>query len=49
MNSGVGSSEAFVARDAGQFGNNLRVVVADIVADSKMVKAGHGLSVGSYT
>ena len=44
---GAGSSEAFVARDAGSAGNNLRVVVADIVADSKMVKAGHGLSVGA--
>ena len=44
---GAGSSEAFIARDPGAAGNNLRVVVADIVADSKMVKAGHGLSVGS--
>ena len=44
---GAGSSEAFVARDAGAAGNNLRVVVADKVADSKMTKAGHGLSVGA--
>ena len=44
---GAGSSEAFVARDAGAAGNNLRVVVADKVADSKMTKTGHGLSVGS--
>ena len=44
---GAGSSEAFIARDPGAAGNNLRVVVADIVADSKMVKAGHGLAVGA--
>ena len=44
---GAGSSEAFVARDAGSAGNNLRVVVADKVADSKMTKTGHGLSVGA--
>ena len=44
---GAGSSEAFVARDAGAAGNNLRVVVADKVADSKMTKTGHGLSVGA--
>jgi len=44
---GAGSSESFVARDAGSAGNNLRVVVADTVADSKMVKAGHGLAVGA--
>ena len=44
---GAGSSEAFVARDPGAAGNNLRVVVADKVADSKMTKTGHGLSVGS--
>ena len=44
---GAGSSEAFVARDAGAAGNNLRVVVADKVADSKMTKAGHGLAVGA--
>ena len=44
---GAGSSEAFVARDPGAAGNNLRVVVADKVADSKMTKAGHGLSVGA--
>jgi len=44
---GAGSSEAFVARDAGAAGNNLRVVVADKVADSKMTKTGHGLAVGS--
>ena len=43
---GAGSSEAFVARDAGTAGNNLLVVVVDKVADSKMTKAGHGLSVG---
>ena len=44
---GAGSSEKFVARDAGSAGNNLRVVIVDKVADSKMVKAGHGLSVGA--
>ena len=44
---GAGSSESFVARDPGAAGNNLRVVVADKVADSKMTKTGHGLSVGS--
>ena len=44
---GAGSSESFVARDAGSAGNNLRVVVADTVDDSKMTKAGHGLSVGA--
>ena len=43
---GAGSSEKFVARDAGTAGNNLRVVIVDTVADSKMVKAAHGLSVG---
>ena len=43
---GAGSSEAFIARTAGTAGNNLRVVVVDKVADSKMTKAGHGLSVG---
>ena len=43
---GAGSSEEFAARDAGSAGNNLRVVIVDKVADSKMVKAGHGLSVG---
>ena len=43
---GAGSSEKFVARDAGTAGNNLRVVIVDTVADSKMTKAGHGLSVG---
>ena len=37
---------SFVARD-GSAGNNLRVVVADKVADSKMTKTGHGLSVGA--
>ena len=36
----------FAARDAGADGNNLRVVIVDKVADSKMTKAGHGLSVG---
>ena len=43
---GAGSSEAFAARDAGAAGNNLRVVIVDTVADSKMVKAGHNLAVG---
>ena len=43
---GAGASEAFVARDAGTAGNNLRVVIVDKVADVKMTKAGHGLSVG---
>ena len=43
---GAGSSEEFAARDAGSAGNNLRVVIVDKVADSKMVKAGHNLSVG---
>tara|TARA_S200000501_G_scaffold300179_1_gene287179 strand:+ start:562 stop:2475 length:1914 start_codon:yes stop_codon:yes gene_type:complete len=43
---GAGASEAFVARDAGTSGNDLRVVIVDKVADSKMTKAGHGLSVG---
>ena len=46
FDSGVGSSEKFIARDAGADGNNLRVVIVDKVADSKMVKASHGLSVG---
>ena len=41
------TSEKFVARDAGADGNNLRVVVVDKVADSKMTKAGHGLAVGA--
>ena len=40
------TSEKFAARDAGADGNNLRVVIVDKVADSKMAKAGHGLSVG---
>ena len=40
------SSEKFLARDAGADGNNLRVVIVDKVADSKMTKAGHGLAVG---
>ena len=40
------TNEKFVARDAGGDGNNLRVVIVDKVADSKMTKAGHGLSVG---
>ena len=40
------TSEKFVARDAGAAGNNLRVVIVDKVADSKMTKTGHGLSVG---
>ena len=43
---GAGSSEKFIARTAGTAGNNLRVVIVDKVADSKMTKAGHGLSVG---
>ena len=44
---GAGSSKKFVARTAGAAGNNLRVVIVDKVADSKMVKAGHGLAVGA--
>ncbi|BCV04731.1 MAG: hypothetical protein CM15mV89_1730 [Caudoviricetes sp.] len=32
----------FVARDAGAYGNNLRVVIVDKVADKKITKAGHG-------
>ena len=40
------TTEKFAARDAGAAGNNLRVVIVDKVADSKMTKAGHGLSVG---
>ena len=40
------TSEKFLARDAGADGNNLRVVIVDKVADSKMTKAGHGLAVG---
>jgi hypothetical protein len=36
----------FAARDAGADGNNLRVVIVDKVADSKMTKTSHGLSVG---
>ena len=40
------TTEKFAARDAGADGNNLRVVIVDRVADSKMTKAGHGLSVG---
>ena len=43
---GAGSSKKFVARTAGAAGNNLRVVIVDKVADSKMVKTDHGLSVG---
>jgi len=43
---GAGSSEKFAARDAGTAGNNLRVVIVDTVADSKMTKNSHGLSVG---
>ena len=48
---GAGSSKKFVARDAGAAGNNLRVVVADKVADSKMTKAGIGTTASavSYT
>ena len=45
FDSGV-TSEKFAARDAGTDGNNLKVVIVDKVADSKMVKAGHSLSVG---
>ena len=45
FDSGV-TSEKFAARDAGTEGNNLRVVIVDKVADAKMTKAGHGLSVG---
>ena len=40
------TSEKFAARDAGADGNNLRVVIVDKVADSKMTKANHGKSVG---
>ena len=46
FDSGV-TSEKFAARDAGADGNNLRVVIVDKVADSKMTKVGHGLSVGA--
>jgi len=45
FDSGV-TSEKFAARDAGTDGNNLKVVIVDKVADSKMVKTGHSLSVG---
>ena len=40
------TAEKFAARYAGTEGNDLRVVIVDKVADSKMTKAGHGLSVG---
>ena len=40
------TSEKFAARYAGTEGNDLRVVVVDKIADSKMTKAGHGLAVG---
>ena len=40
------TSEKFAARYAGTEGNDLRVVIVDKVADSKMTKVGHGLSVG---
>jgi len=40
------TTEKFAARDAGADGNNLHVVIVDKVADAKMTKAGHGLSVG---
>ena len=40
------TTEKFAARDAGADGNNLRVVIVDKVADSKMTKASHGLAVG---
>ena len=47
---GAGSSEKFVARDAGTSGNNLRVVIVDRGADYTITKSGHGLSVGgTYT
>ena len=47
---GAGSSEKFVARDAGTLGNNLRVVIVDRGADYTITKSGHGLSVGgTYT
>ena len=45
FDSGV-TNEKFAARDAGTEGNNLRVVIVDKVADAKMTKSGHGLSVG---
>jgi hypothetical protein len=41
------TTEKFAARYAGADGNNLRVVIVDKVADSKMTKAGHGLAVGA--
>ena len=41
---GAGSSEQFVARDAGAAGNNLRVVIVDNGGDKKVTKAGHGLT-----
>jgi hypothetical protein len=40
------TSEKFAARYAGTEGNDLRIVIVDKVADSKMTKVGHGLSVG---
>ena len=40
------TTEKFAARDAGADGNNLRVVIVDKVADSKMTKVGHNLNVG---
>ena len=47
---GAGSSEKFVARNAGADGNNLRVVIIDRGADYTITKTGHGLSVGgTYT
>lgn len=47
---GAGSSEKFIARDAGTLGNNLRVVIVDRGADYTITKTGHGLSVGgTYT
>ena len=39
-------TSGFAARYAGADGNNLRVVVVDRLADSKMTKAAHNLSVG---
>ena len=45
FDSGV-TTEKWAARDAGADGNNLRVVIVDKVADSKMTQTGHSLSVG---
>ena len=43
FDSGV-TTEKFAARDAGAEGNNLRVVIVDKVADTKVTKTGHGLT-----